>query len=62
MIAALFCGAVFGLGVFAMIAIYLRPKPGLETLVHRIDIGAKSMTTRTVTALEQDRQPSRVDP
>ncbi|WP_375493217.1 type II secretion system F family protein [uncultured Jatrophihabitans sp.] len=61
MITALFCGGVVGAGVFWLVMIYARPKPGLETLVHRIDVGAKSMSTRTVTALEQESGPSRVD-
>lgn len=61
MIAAICYGALVGVGVFALIRIYVRPRPGLETLVHRIDIGAKSMTTRTVTALQQGDRPSKVD-
>lgn len=61
MIGAIAYGALVGLGIFALVRIYVRPKPGLETLVHRIDVGSKSMKTRTVTAHEQSKQPSRID-
>ncbi len=55
MITAALYGAVIGLGLFAAIRVWLRPKPGISTLVHRIDAGAKSMTTQTVTELEAQR-------
>ena len=55
MIAALLWGALAGLGVFALVAIWLRPKPGISTLMYRIDAGSRSMTTRTVTDLEAAR-------
>lgn len=57
---AVLSGALVGLGLYALVRIWLRPKPGLATLVHRIDSGTRSMTTRTVTALE-DQTGSRVD-
>lgn len=55
MIAAALFGALAGLGIFAAVRVWLRPKPGISTLIHRIDAGAKSMTTRTVTELEAER-------
>lgn len=55
MIAALLYGAVAGFGLFAAIRVWLRPRTGVATLVHRIDSGSRSMTTRTVTDLEAQR-------
>lgn len=49
MIEALLAGALFGLGVYALIRVFLRPAPGLATLVARIDRGQKSMQTHTLT-------------
>jgi Flp pilus assembly protein TadB len=54
-ITALLFGALAGLGIFAAIKVWLRPKPGISTLVYRIDSGTKSMTTQTVTELESER-------
>jgi Flp pilus assembly protein TadB len=58
---AIFCGAVAGLGVYAFIRVWLRPDPGIATLINRIDSGTKSMSTRTVTALEAQRATGRLD-
>jgi tight adherence protein C len=54
-ITSLLSGALVGLGLFAVIRVWLRPKPGIATLLYRIDAGTKSMSTRTVTDLEDDR-------
>lgn len=61
MIAAIFFGALAGAGVYALVRVWLRPQPGLATLIHRIDTGRKSMTTATVTDLEAEHGASRVD-
>jgi tight adherence protein C len=61
MIEAAFFGALIGLGAYALIRIWLRPEPGVATLIHRIDSGAKSMTTRTVTDHEASRSDGALD-
>ena len=58
---ALLCGAVIGLGIYALVRVWLRPKPGVAALVYRIDSGTKSMLTQTVTPLEMEQAPSRLD-
>lgn len=55
MIAALFYGAVVGLGSYALIRVWIRPRPGVATLLSRIDAGQRSMTSHTVTELEESR-------
>lgn len=55
MITAVLCGALAGLGVFAGVRVWMRPKPGISTLMYRIDTGTKSTTTRTATELEVAR-------
>jgi Flp pilus assembly protein TadB len=57
---AIVCGALVGLGLYALIRVWLRPAPGVATLVHRIDAGTKSMSPQTVTQLEAG-SASRVD-
>lgn len=52
MIAAVLYGALAGFGVFAMIRVWLRPKPGVATLLYRIDSGTRSMSSYTTTELE----------
>lgn len=49
---ALLCGAAVGLGVFALTRIAARPKPGVATMLARIERGQRSMSTYTTTALE----------
>ena len=49
---ALLAGAVFGLGLYALVRVYLRPRPGIAALVGRIDASRRSMTTYTTTGLE----------
>lgn len=61
MIPAILYGALAGLGVYAFIRVWLRPKPGIATLLYRIDSGTKSMTTRTTTEFEAEKRPSAVD-
>lgn len=56
MIASLLYGGLAGFGLFAAIRVWMRPKPGLATLVHRIDSGSRSMTTLTVTNLDAHRR------
>jgi Flp pilus assembly protein TadB len=50
--AALFYGAIVGLGLYAAIRVWLRPAAGVATLIHRIDSSTRSMSTRTVTDYE----------
>ena len=61
MIEAIFLGALFGLGLYALVRLWLRPQPGLAALIHRIDAGTKSMSTATVTELEAAGGAGRVD-
>lgn len=55
MIWAMIWGALAGLGVYALIRVWLRPKPGLETLLARIDSGSRSMSMHTATDLDAER-------
>jgi tight adherence protein C len=50
--AALLCGALVGLGVFALTRVWARPKPGVATMLARIERGERSMRSHTVTAYE----------
>jgi tight adherence protein C len=52
MIGALFFGAVAGLGLFALIRVFFRPKPGVAQTLSRINRGQRSMSTHTTTAYE----------
>ncbi|WGW12624.1 type II secretion system protein [Saxibacter everestensis] len=52
---SLLAGALAGLGIYALLRVFLRPKPGVATLVARIDAGRKSMRSQTTTALERSR-------
>lgn len=52
MIAALFFGAMSGLGVYALVRVFLRPRPGVAQALSRINRGQRSMTTHTTTAYE----------
>ncbi len=47
MIWPLLTGALFGLGVYLLARILMRPRPGVATLVARIDAGSRSMQTHT---------------
>lgn len=61
MIPAILYGAVAGFGVYALVRVWLRPKPGIATLLYRIDAGTKSMATRTTTEHEADKGPGGFD-
>jgi Flp pilus assembly protein TadB len=61
MIVAMLCGALAGFGMYALVRVWLRPKPGVAALVHRIDVGTKSMTTHTVTPFEAEQRQGRLD-
>jgi tight adherence protein C len=52
MIWAILWGAVVGWGVYLLIRVWLRPRPGVASMIARIDSGSRSMQTRTVTQLE----------
>lgn len=52
MTASLLSGAVFGLGLYALLRVFLRPQPGVAALVSRIDVGQKSLRPHTATARE----------
>jgi tight adherence protein C len=58
-IEAMFFGALAGLGLYALVRVWLRPEPGVATMIYRIDSGVKSMTTRTVTQLEAAAEAER---
>jgi tight adherence protein C len=61
MTAALLFGAVCGLGVFWLTRIFARPKPGVATMLARIDRGQRSMTTHTTTAYEVSKEAGALD-
>ncbi len=50
MTASLFFGALTGLGVYALVRVFLRPQPGVATMLARIESGHRSMATHTVAA------------
>jgi Flp pilus assembly protein TadB len=52
MIPAMLFGALAGLGVYALIRVFLRPRPGVAQTLSRINRGQRSMTTHTTTAYE----------
>jgi len=52
MSAALAFGALTGLGVYLLIRVLIRPRPGVATMLARIATGQKSMSTHTITPLE----------
>lgn len=54
--AALFFGALVGFGVFALVRLALRPKPGVAAMMARIERGQRSMNPHTTTALESSRE------
>ena len=60
MIAALFFGALVGIGCYRLVRAFLRPRPGVAQMLSRINRGQRSMTTHTTTAYESggalDRQ------
>lgn len=55
MTAALLFGALLGLGVYALVRVFIRPRPGVATMLARIETGQRSMQTYTVTPHEAQR-------
>lgn len=53
--ASLLAGAVAGAGLYALLRVFLRPRPGIAALVARIDGGQRSLRPHTATALELQR-------
>lgn len=49
---SLLAGAVTGAGLYALLRVFLRPRPGVATMVARIDSGSRSLRTHTATAFE----------
>lgn len=60
MIGSLLAGAVVGLGVFAVVGLVRRQRPGVGALVARIDAGNRSMSTQIASQLELAVGGSRV--
>lgn len=58
---ALLCGALVGLGVYALVRVFLRPQPGVAQMLDRINRGQRSMSTHTTTALEQSHEGGALD-
>lgn len=52
---SLLTGALTGIGLYALLRVFLRPRPGVAALVSRIDNGSRSMRTHTATAREVQR-------
>jgi Flp pilus assembly protein TadB len=52
MIAALVFGALVGVGLFCLVRVFVRPKPGVAQMLSRINRGQRSMSTHTTTAYE----------
>ena len=52
MIASLVFGALTGLGVYAVVRVFVAPRHGLATVLARIETGQRSMSTHTTTGLE----------
>lgn len=53
--ASLLAGALAGAGLYALVRVFLRPRPGVAALVARIDGGHRSLRPHTATALELQR-------
>ena len=50
---SLVSGALLGLGVYALVRVFVRPRPGVATMLARIEGGQRSMSTHTATAFER---------
>lgn len=50
--ASVLAGAVAGAGLYALLRVFLRPRPGVAALVARIDGGTRSLRPHTATAFE----------
>ena len=55
MLLSLLAGAVAGAGLYALVRVFLRPRPGVAALVARIDGGQRSLRPHTATAYELQR-------
>lgn len=55
MMLAVLSGALVGFGVFALVIVFRAPKPGVATMLARIERGQRSMFTHTTTAYEQSQ-------
>lgn len=53
--ASLLAGAVAGAGLYALLRVFVRPRPGVAALVARIDGGQRSLRPHTATDLEAQR-------
>lgn len=49
---SLLSGALLGIGLYALVRVFVRPQPGVAALVARIDGGQRSMRTHTLAAQE----------
>jgi len=52
MTAALLTGATAGAGLYCLIRVFVQPRPGVASLVARIDAGRRSMTGWTISGLQ----------
>jgi hypothetical protein len=52
--ASLLFGALTGLGLFLLVRVFVRPRPGLATTLARIESGQRSMSTHTVAHTDAD--------
>ncbi len=50
---SLLAGAVAGLGLYTLVRVFVRPRPGVGAMVARIDAGQRSMRTHTLTQSQQ---------
>ncbi|HEY0774310.1 MAG TPA: type II secretion system protein, partial [Nocardioidaceae bacterium] len=50
---SLVSGALLGLGIYALVRVFVRPRPGVATMLARIEGGQRSMSTHTATAFER---------
>jgi Flp pilus assembly protein TadB len=50
---SLVCGALLGLGLYALVRVFVRPRPGVATMLARIEGGQRSMRTHTATPFER---------
>ncbi len=55
MMTALFAGAVVGVGLYALVRVFVRPQPSVAVLVARIDSGRRSLTPNFTSELVPDR-------
>lgn len=55
MILALLSGAAVGLGIFSLVMVFRTPRPGVASMLARIDRGQRSMSTHSTTAYEMSR-------